>query len=1197
MTAASLKRSKLRKIWIIVLSSMIVTACLYGLLFFYVHQQHYRLLTQMRQDALQRVVLTARGGLDSILEDLRTGSIDRREALQEVRDKLVSMRPQTSPRDSYVFLVGFDAVPLIDPVFPSREGQALWEWQAPDGRYPIRELAELARSNTRGGFLEYLLQRPGTEGPPKRKVAFVLGVPELGAFLCAGEYLDDMEAFVRGDSLRTGAMVVVLYLLGLIFPGLALREAYKHNVALEQEAEERTAAEQGLRHAEERYRLIASRPGQLVMDQDLDKGRVYWAGDARGISGFDMLDYETGGMDFFLERLHPEERETIRRGVATSRESGSSWNTVCRFQRKDGIYIYVEINLAYMRDGSGRPVRMVGSMRNVDALVRADDEVRRSEAKYRTLARNFPSGVVLLFDSDLRFVLADGAGLRSVGFTGDEMIGRTPSQVFPPSVARNAERHFRSALAGEDNVFEMTYAGRIFMVHALPVRSSDQLRGGGAEGMAVIRDVTASKLAEKALTESERRLSTLISNLPGMVYRSRFHEKWILEFVSPGCRDLTGLPQEELLFNRGTNWEQLVHPDDRAHVFGEVQEGLREGRPFVCTYRIRTRQGELKWVWERGIGVSTTTNEPVVEGIILDITSRKLAEEGLARSLSYEAVLNRCAKELLSMAGEDDVLPRILEELRLASDTCRVYIFENYEHPEDGLCCRQTHEVCRAGVESQMDNAHLQHIPYDSIIPRWRGELSQGHLLVGVVEDMPAEERHILEEQDIKSLLVLPIRGGGNWTGFIGFDDTRRKREWDDADRMFLRTAADMVGVFLERHRAENRLREAHGELDQIFNSTADGMALIGLDGTVLRVNRAMGEMFNIDFANAHGKPCEEIIKDDRCDLPICPLCRLRQGQDRTDHTFTMTVADGTLRHYRSATTPFRDVRGEVVGIVASTRDITARVRAEAEAKERERQLIQADKLAALGTLVSGVAHEINNPNGIITLNAPTLHEIWRGALPVLEEHYRKQGDFSLGEVNYSLVRTEADGLFEQVVESARRIKRIVAELKGFARQDGSGRDEIVDVNDVTRAAVGLVSNKIKKCTHRFETRWSETPIQVLGNYQRLEQVLVNALINACEALTDPNQGVFVEIGLEPDGDHCHILVRDEGRGMNPDEISHAFEPFFTTKRDSGGTGLGLSVSHGIIQEHGGRMTFTSELGKGTVCAILLPLHWPGEKR
>jgi amino acid-binding domain sensor histidine kinase (EC 2.7.13.3) len=265
-------------------------------------------------------------------------------------------------------------------------------------------------------------------------------------------------------------------------------------------------------------------------------------------------------------------------------------------------------------------------------------------------------------------------------------------------------------------------------------------------------------------------------------------------------------------------------------------------------------------------------------------------------------------------------------------------------------------------------------------------------------------------------------------------------------------------------------------------------------------------------------------------------------------------------------------------------------VRAQEESKERERQLIQADKLAALGTLVSGVAHEINNPNGIITLNAPTLRDIWRGARPILEERYDERGDFLLGEVEYSVIRDEADALFDQIVESARRIKRIVAELKGFARQDVTGRDQIVNLNEVARAAVGLVANKIKKCTSHFEVFWSEEPVRVLGNFQRLEQVLVNALINACEALTDPEQAVSLRVGLSPDGKSAQVAVTDEGRGMSPEEIRHVFEPFFTTKRDSGGTGLGLSVSHGIIVEHGGRMYFTSEPSRGTVCVVELPL-------
>lgn len=1190
------RRRPLSRLWIAVTLSLVGVACLYLLLFAYLADEQWNSMEQQYRERLRSIVHVAHGSIGPVLREYRAGRLTREDALGQAAEMIWEMRYPDGGFRNYLFLFTFNGITLVDPVQPDLVGMSQWDMRDPSGIYPVQELSRTARSSPNGAFVAYAHRRPGAATPPEEKISYVIPLPELDCFMGTGAYFVDMAQEAHGRTVRAGLLVGLLFALGVTPLVLPLREAARRNAALEQEIREHERTEHSLRQAESRSRVIANRPGQIVYDLDLQTDQVTWTGDAEGVTGHSLQEYVVGSYQFFEGKIHPDEREAAIARWEKAVDERQEWHAVIRLQHKDGRYVYVEEYGGFLySERDGKAVRMVGSLRNVDMLVRAGEEARRSEAKYRALVENFPNGAVLLYDENLRFLLADGAGLKSVGFADDGMVGRLPGEVFPPSVARLAERHFRKALQGEEHVFEMTYAGRIFKLHALPVRGGRSEEGGPAEGMAVIQDVTSNKLAEKALSESERRLSTLIMNMPGMVYRSAFHSDWTLEFVSPGCRELTGYGPESLLYNRAKSWSALVHPDERESVKREIALALAEERPFELAYRIETQSGEMKWVWERGVGINVGEGVPVIEGIILDVTARKQAEDGLARSLAYETVLNSCATMLLSSAQAENALENILSEMRVAATACRAYVFENVLDPEKGLCCMQTFESVASGVTAQLDNPELLLVPYDETIPRWREAFVRGEIIQGFVRDMPEEERAVLEEQSIKSLLVLPLRVDGEWCGFVGFDDTEHERIWDEAERLFLRTATDMIGAYMERRMAEQRLLQAHGELDQIFNSTGDGMALVGLDGTVQRINKTMSEMFGIEIDRAQGSACSEVIRDDRCGRGNCPLALLANGVERSDHVFSQPDAAGELRHFRSVTTPFKNVNGEVVGVVVSTREITQRVRAQEEAKERERQLIQADKLAALGTLVSGVAHEINNPNGIITLNAPTLRDIWRGARPILEERYDERGDYRLGEVDYSVIREEADALFEQIVESARRIKRIVAELKNFARQDVSGLDQLVNLNEVAQAAVGLVANKIKKCTDHFEVRWSKEPVRVLGNFQRLEQVLVNALINACEALTEPTQGIVIEVDTDPDGEHARVVVTDEGRGMAPEDIRHVFEPFFTTKRDSGGTGLGLSVSHGIVVEHGGRMFFTSAPFRGTICTVELPL-FQGDK-
>lgn len=272
------------------------------------------------------------------------------------------------------------------------------------------------------------------------------------------------------------------------------------------------------------------------------------------------------------------------------------------------------------------------------------------------------------------------------------------------------------------------------------------------------------------------------------------------------------------------------------------------------------------------------------------------------------------------------------------------------------------------------------------------------------------------------------------------------------------------------------------------------------------------------------------------------------------------------------------------------TREIAERTAAEQELRRNQQQLVQADKMAALGVLVSGVAHEINNPNGLILLNMPILKEVCDDALELLEQHCPDQEQIRLGGLAYRRIRQELPQMLDEMQDGARRIKRIVEDLKDFARQDDAALMEPLDLNQVARAAVRLVDRSLRTATNRFEAEYAEPLPLVRGNSQRIEQVLVNLLLNACQALTDQNRGVFLRTFIDHTTNSVGVSVRDEGCGIAPEHLDRLTDPFFTTKRESGGTGLGLSVSAGIVKEHGGSLLFASPPGQGTTVTLLLPI-------
>jgi signal transduction histidine kinase len=246
--------------------------------------------------------------------------------------------------------------------------------------------------------------------------------------------------------------------------------------------------------------------------------------------------------------------------------------------------------------------------------------------------------------------------------------------------------------------------------------------------------------------------------------------------------------------------------------------------------------------------------------------------------------------------------------------------------------------------------------------------------------------------------------------------------------------------------------------------------------------------------------------------------------------------------------------------------------------------------MASLGTIVSGVAHEVNNPNNLIMFNAPMILSAWDDAVPVLEAYFRENGDFSLGGLPYPEMREVVPRLARGISGASLRIKGIVGNLKDFARQDGTKRHAPVRINDVVRTAVAILNHEIIKATHRFDMELGEGIPPVMGSEQQLEQVVINLLNNALQSLPSNQRGIRVSTRQAPETGEVEVCVADEGVGMTLEVMERIKEPFFSTRLDSGGLGLGVSICRSIVQAHKGTLDFVSEEGKGTRAVVRLPV-------
>lgn len=256
----------------------------------------------------------------------------------------------------------------------------------------------------------------------------------------------------------------------------------------------------------------------------------------------------------------------------------------------------------------------------------------------------------------------------------------------------------------------------------------------------------------------------------------------------------------------------------------------------------------------------------------------------------------------------------------------------------------------------------------------------------------------------------------------------------------------------------------------------------------------------------------------------------------------------------------------------------------------QQQQLIQADKMASLGVLVSGVAHEINNPCSLMLLNIPAIQEVHRDLEDILEDHYQTHGEFYLAGIEYSLMRDELPKMLSDMMAGSQRISRIVDDLRDFGRQENIELTEHVDINQLVSTSYRLIEQTVRNYSDKVSIEFEENLPSFLGSAQRIEQVIINLILNAAQSLESRDKSIQIRTYLNRQTSQLTLEIQDQGCGIAIENLKRLEDPFFTTKRDQGGTGLGLSISSNIISEHGGQLRFESVLKQGTTVTLTLPV-------
>ncbi len=561
-----------------------------------------------------------------------------------------------------------------------------------------------------------------------------------------------------------------------------------------------------------------------------------------------------------------------------------------------------------------------------------------------------------------------------------------------------------------------------------------------------------------------------------------------------------------------------LHPDDHAGVVGALQRTIATGVPFALDHRILRADGAIRILHGQAELRRDATGRPeMLIGTVIDVTEQRQATR---REHDHDALLRL-------------VLDSIAEGVIVAAAPDGHVILRNPA---------ATRLLGTAGGDAGGD---------------WPAR--NGFFLPDQVTPFPSEQGTLLralrgEQTDEVEMFLRRPDGHEHWT-------CSRGRPLLAADGTLI-GGVTVIRDVTEQRLAERKLVESRAQWQALVENAPDIIINIDRDGTIRSINRTRGQQL------------EQVIGTPwRSHLPAHTWAPIEQALTTvfaTGEPATVETADpdrsGELTWYSSSIGPVRKA-GAIVGAVMVIRDVTQR-------KHTEARLSVADRMASIGTLAAGVAHEINNPLAAVVSN-----------LELVARHVSELG-------RRIAVPPELLAELRDARDGAERVRQIVVDLKVFARSEDDQRGP-VDVHSVLESMLRMASNEIR---HRAQLVKALAPVPaVLANESRLGQVFLNLLVNAAQAIpeghSEQNQ-IRIATTTDREG-RVVITIADTGAGIPPDARGRIFTPFFTTKPVGVGTGLGLSICHRIVTSLGGEISFDSVLGTGTVFRVVLPALVP----
>ena len=774
---------------------------------------------------------------------------------------------------------------------------------------------------------------------------------------------------------------------------------------------------------------------------------------------------------------------------------------------------------------------------------------------------------MMLIDKKGRIIDINGKSVEISGYSKEDVLGkpiRVLSKILTKKSLRAVAVNFLKRMVGfnippyEIELIKKDGELLTFEVSAQPLRKNGKIIGD----LGILRDVTARKRAENEIRQHSSDINLINSINEAANAGKDFNE--IFQLVSRETQKLFGgnvqiiyLLSEDKQY---LEMQNLNVPSGMAHVIEKTIGSKMKG------VKIRLKPGS-KYAEILNNGKAVLDNDPVMmQNMAKECTEDKNLQTLVSSIIKILGVKSAISVPLKSDSEAIGLLDIARREPFTESDMKRIetiarQLVNIIRRKQAEKQLEESEENLKTYLENAPDGVYLCDLNGIFLYGNKKAEGIMGYqkeeLIGGNFFKLNLLPAKYLE----KAGKLLKFSAMGRNTGPDEFELIRKdnSRVWVEINTAPIKQKNNNIVIgfvrnITERKQAEDKLEQSAQEWRTTFDSITDLISIHDKDNRLLRVNKAVADLLNTTPKELVGKFCHEVMHGTKAPPANCPhLQTINTGKPTAIEIFNPKLE----AYFHEATSPLFNEHGEVIGSVMVARDVTKQ-------KRMEEQLIVTDRLASIGELSSGIAHELNNPLTSVIGFSQLLME---------------------GEVPESMKENLAT-----IYNEAQRAAIIVKNLLTFARKHAPVK-QLTQVNTAIEGVLRLRAYEQKVNNIEVEKHFATNLPEMMMDSFQMQQVFLNIIVNAEFAMLEAHHKGKLVITTEKSEDIVRISFTDDGPGISQENLKRIFDPFFTTKEVGKGTGLGLSICHGIVTEHGGQIYAKSENGHGATFIVELPLN------